>query len=255
MSAQATDFNRGAIRPMECISEGWQLVKEQYWLMLGITFVGLILGSLVPLGIILGAMMCGIHMCLFALMRRQQFEFNLLFKGFDLFVPSLIVTAIQIVPMIIVIVPLYIVFMVLFIAGSAAGNSPEMGFAMIGVMLVFYVVVIAVSLAIHLFFMFAYQLVADRQMNGVDACKLSAKAVMGNFGGAVGLLFLNALLSIIGVFACYVGAILYLPISFAATDVAYRQVFPEIDPTANAQSPYNPPPQYPNYGQHYPPQQ
>ncbi len=78
---------------------------------------------------------------------------------------------------------------------------------------------------------------------------------MGNFGGAVGLLLLNALLGLISLLACYVGVFFYLPISLAAMDVAYRQVFPEVDPIANAQSPYNPPPQYPNYGQHYPPQQ
>ena len=37
MDASNLPFNRDAIRPFECWSAGWQLVKDQYWLMIGMT--------------------------------------------------------------------------------------------------------------------------------------------------------------------------------------------------------------------------
>lgn len=259
MSAQPTDFNRGAIKPIECFSAGWAMIKNDYWLMVGVCFVGIMIGSVVPMGIILGPMMCGIHLCLLAIMRRERVEFALLFKGFDYFVPSLIATLIQVVPMLVILVPAYIIFIGAFIAaGAAAGNSrngeppPEVALALFGGMALFVLVVLVVSAVVGLLFLFVYQLIVDRKLSGWDACKTSARAVMGNIGGALGLLVINMLLGIVGVMLCYVGAILVLPISFAAFDVAYRRVFPEM--AMNAPPHYAPPPA-PDYGQYYPPGQ
>ena len=54
------EFQTGVIRPIECMKEGWDLIKDQYWLILGITTVGMLIGSFIPLGIGIGAMFCGI---------------------------------------------------------------------------------------------------------------------------------------------------------------------------------------------------
>jgi uncharacterized membrane protein len=223
--------------------------------MVGIVLIGMLVGSIAPFGILMGPMMCGIHLCIFALMRNEQVSFNLLFKGFDYFVQSLIATLVQIVPVMVLLVPAYVVFgIVMGIAAAAADNSdpgPEFvaAFAVgIGLFLLF---VMLLAVAVGTFFMFTYQLIADRKLSGFDACKLSAKAALGNLGGALGLMILSGLLGIVGALFCYVGAILVMPISFAAFDVAYRQVFPSV---AVGPSPYTPPPQYPDYGAHYPPQ-
>ncbi|HUS09425.1 MAG TPA: hypothetical protein VMZ30_03080, partial [Pyrinomonadaceae bacterium] len=55
-------FNRNAVQPIECIKSGWDLIKSQYWLFVGMTVVGVIIGSVVPLGILMGPMMCGIYL-------------------------------------------------------------------------------------------------------------------------------------------------------------------------------------------------
>ena len=55
-------FNRNAVRPMECLREGFDLVKDRYWLFVGICFVAILVGSAVPLGILMGPMMCGLYM-------------------------------------------------------------------------------------------------------------------------------------------------------------------------------------------------
>src|SRR5437588_9796822 len=97
MTPNPMEFRRGAIAPMECIKEGWALIKDQFWLFLGITVVGLLIGGLVPI-VLFGPMMVGIFLCLQQRQRHQPVEFGLLFKGFDQFVPALIVAALKIVP-------------------------------------------------------------------------------------------------------------------------------------------------------------
>ena len=242
MSAQAAEFRKGAIRPLECLSAGWQLVKEKYWLMVGITAVAMIVGSLGPFGVLMGPMMCGIHLCVFALMRNEEISFNLLFKGFDFFVQSLIATLVQVVPVLVIVVPFSIIFGVAaaLMGASSGGRDPGPEFA-IGLLVgyaLFFVLIMAVSLVVGTLFMFVFQLIADRRLSGLDACKVSAKAALANIGGAIGLIALNMLLGLAGVLLCYVGAFLLLPIGIAAMDVAYRQVFP---PSPAAPGPYAPP--------------
>ena len=37
-------FNRGAIRPVECVKEGWELIKNDYWLLFAVALVGGLIG-------------------------------------------------------------------------------------------------------------------------------------------------------------------------------------------------------------------
>jgi TonB family protein len=69
-------------------------------------------------------------------------------------------------------------------------------------------------------------LIAERKMNGLDAVKLGFRAVLGNFFGVLLLVILEVLLVLAGMMLFYVGALLVLPVIFAARIVAYRQVFP-----------------------------
>src|SRR5687767_4935573 len=103
----ATPFRRGVVQPMVCLKSGWALIKDQYWLFVGMSFVGILLGSLVPFGIMLGPMMCGIYLSLFQLRRSQRVEFGNLFKGFDYFGESIIATLLHYVPIVIIIIPFY----------------------------------------------------------------------------------------------------------------------------------------------------
>jgi uncharacterized membrane protein len=252
VNGQVINFNHNAIRPVECFSAGWQLIKNEYWLFLGLSFVAIVIGSVAPFAILLGPMMCGLHMCLLAKMRNEPVSFNLLFKGFDFFGPSLIATLIQVVPIFAVVIVSYVVFIVFFLAagaaGAAGGEGAAAGVAVFGI-IIFVLVVVALALAVGLAFIFIYPLIVDHKLSGFDACKTSAKAVMANFGGALGLMLMQALVGLVGALACYVGAFFVMPIGFAATAVAYRQVFPP-----GQQAPpqhYAPPPQYPDYGGYY----
>jgi uncharacterized membrane protein len=234
MNRNVLDFERGVIRPVACLKGGWALIKDQYWLFLGIILVGVIIMSAVPF-VLIGPMMVGMYLCLFRRMRGEPVEFGDLFKGFDSFIQGLIAAAIQMVPIIVVMVPLYLIFLaVMFTSMPRSGRTmdPSEGsafvFRIIGLELVFFVIIMAMSVVVGIFFMFAFPLIADRKLSGLDAVKTSVKAGMANFGGILGLLLLVAGLGTVGALCCYVGAIFIMPISFASYAVAYRAVFPEL---------------------------
>jgi len=242
MTPEQADFRAGVIKPVECIKEGWALIKDQYWLFFGITLVGMLIGGAVPI-VLLGPMMSGIFLCLFQRQRHEPVEFGTLFKGFDYFVPSLIVALIKVIPVIILMIPYYIFMMaVMFKTMPRGGNpSPEdtsaFFMSFFGIEIVFVVVVVAVSMLIEIFFIFAFPLVVDRKLSGLDAVKLSFRAGKANFGGVFGLLLLNAGLGIVGILCCIVGAYFYLPVSIAAMSVAYRRVFPDVSQTFSGPPP------------------
>ncbi|MFN2577880.1 MAG: hypothetical protein ABR607_09360 [Pyrinomonadaceae bacterium] len=236
MNADLLEFRRGVIAPVECIKEGWNLIKDQYWLFFGISFVGILIGGAVPI-VLLGPMMAGIFLCLLQKQRGRPVEFGTLFKGFEQFVPGLVVAVLKLVPLFVVLVPYYIFLIAMMATSMPRGGSasPEESrqfmLSFFGVEIVFFVVIIVMSILIEIFFMFAFPLVADRNLTGLDAVKLSFRAGKANIGGVFGLILLNVLLSVVGVLCCFVGLYFYLPVAFASQAVAYRRVFPDIAPT------------------------
>jgi hypothetical protein len=225
------EFKRNAVDPVECIKGGWNLIRSQYWLFVGMTVVGIIIGSVVPLGILMGPMMCGIYLAIFQTRRGQPIEFGLLFKGFDYFGDAVIATLLHMIPMFLIIVPSYILFyvgMFATIAASSAGNgepNPAALLGFMGVFLIFVLVIMVVLIVLSVIFTFAYPLIVDRRMSGLEAVKLSIRAAFANFWRLLGMLLLTGLLTFVGVLFCYVGAFLVMPISFAAIAMAYEQVF------------------------------
>lgn len=235
MNPDSREFNRSAVRPFACLREAWLLVKDDYWLFLGITLVGLLLGGVGGL-ILSGPMMCGIHLCLLRREREQAVSFNNLFQGFDYFAHSLIATLVMAAPMFLLILGSYLVAGVgmigVFVALGKDNGGPPDPAVIWGALSVGGAVVlgsILISILLKALFIFVFPLIVDRQLGGVEAVRLSIKAAWANFGGVLGLVVLNELLGLAGVMACYVGAILVLPLNFALMAIAYRHVFPVDD--------------------------
>jgi len=242
MNANQSEFHSAAVAPFECLKAGWAIIKDRYWLFLGATLLALLIGGVVPI-VLIGPMMCGLYLCLLGKMRGEQVQFEMLFKGFDYFVPALIAAVIQLVPIMIILLPAEAVFMIFTFAvmphDHAARNAglPPIFFV---VLAIFIFLAVIVSIAIHILFLFAYPLIVDRGLSGWDAIKTSARASLKNFGGLLGLVLLNTGLSILGLIACYVGIFFVMPITFAAYAAAYRQVFPDLP--GRFASPPPPPP-------------
>lgn len=228
-TSDTIQFRRGIVQPIECLKAGHELVRSQYWLFVGITAVGMIIASLVPLGILMGPMMCGIYLTLFKQRRGQPIEFGDLFKGFDYFGESLIAALLHMVPIFLIIVPTYIFFYISMFAMMAAqgGGEPDLAIFLgfFGFWAIVWILLMVVLILVSIIFTFAYPLIADRHLSGIEAVKLSMKAALANFWGLLGLMLLSALLSFAGVLLCYVGAFLVMPITFGAIAVAYEQVF------------------------------
>ena len=239
-------FKRNAVRPMECFSEGYKLIKDRYWFFVGLCFIVILVGSAVPFGILMGPMMCGLFMTFFMKRTGQPIEFNTLFKGFDHFGQSIIATLIHVVPVVIIIVPAYLLFYLGFfvtMAASASGDQPNPAamFGFLGFMVVFWLAIVVIIVVISIAFTFSYPLIVDRHLQGMDAVKLSARAAMANFWKLLGLSLLSGLLGFLGVLLCYVGVFFVFPISYSAVAVAYEQVFGISNAPAKPNMPPPPP--------------
>lgn len=216
-------FRTGVIHPVECIKESWELIKQDYWLFLGICLLGMVGGSIAPLGILMGPMMCGVYYCYFTRMGGKEVRFELLLKGFDHFLQSFIATMVQIIPIILLVIPVDLVLFFTIFSQIRRNSDPTFIFLPImGTM----ITSIVIGALISIFFIFAFPLIVDKGLSGIDAVKLSVRATLANLGGIFGLMLLCGLMSLAGVLACYVGAILVLPITFGAYAVAYRKIFP-----------------------------
>lgn len=234
-------FRRGAVEPVACVKAGWELIKDRIWLFVGMSVVAMLLGNMVPFGLILGPMMCGIYLALFHVRRGQSIEFGLLFKGFDYFGDSVVATLIHYVPMYIIIMPVYVVYFAgVFIIMPRQGGDPDPGtmFSFLAVIFVMMMVMLILVMLLSILFTFSYPLIVDRKLSGIDAVKLSAKAALANFVQLLGLWILNGIVLFIGILLCYVGMFLAFPITVGAIATAYEQVFG----LAEAQGPNLPPP-------------
>jgi hypothetical protein len=228
---------RVAIHPFRCLSEASHLIADRYLHFVGLAAVAYVLGALTPMTILLGSMMCGLSLCYFNRMRGDEASFDVLFKGFDYFVESLIATLIVFAVMMVFFIPLYVIFLLSFLSlalfrGAHFGNPPPAGggpeiFALFGMMAVFYLVVLVVMLILSTLTAFVYPLIVDRKLKAIPALKLSLKAVMTNFWGMLGLTLLNSIIAGLAYLCCILPTFLVLPITFGANIVAYRRVFPD----------------------------
>ncbi len=230
MTDPQTAFDRVPIRPMDCLSESWNLLSGQYWIFFSICLVGLLLQSFVPMNILTGPMMCGIFIAWFALMRGETITFEMLFKGFDFFGPSLIVSLILVAVVLVVMIPAYALLFAGIAIGAAAGQeTPEiMGFAVLLSSTIFMLVILTVMTVIMTLFIFVYALIADRKLKAIPAMKTSAAAAWANLGGVLGLLGLTSSIATIASIFCIIPVFFVTPWLFGAIGIGYRRIFPEI---------------------------
>ncbi len=213
------------IEPIDLYKRSFALIGDQYWLFLGIAVVGVILGSIVPFGVLLGPMMVGIYLCFIDRERGKPVEFGTLFKGFDYFANSFIAVLIMIGVSLLVMIPLMIIMSVamIFVMPSNGGGQAS-PLALLVVLFSYLVLLIAVFL-VQLPFLFTFQLIAERGLTGPQAIGLSIKGVQKNLVGCVILALVAGLLSILASMACILPAFFLMPITLGVLFLAYRDIF------------------------------
>ena len=233
MSGNQIEFRTDRVSSREMFSEARTLISGHFWIMVGICFLGILIGGVAPMGVLMGPMMCGIFMCYFAMMRNEEPTFSLLFQGFDVFMESLVAMLIQLGVSIGVMVLSFGVLIVggLALRAAAAGGQPggnpeaAMGVLAIGIFL-FYGLIIGVSILVGALFAFTWPLIVDHHLSGLEAVKLSARAALANFGNVFRLMILNAVVAGVAAILCYLPVFLVLPIVFGSQAMLYRRIFP-----------------------------
>ena len=214
-----------SLSPVDLYKRSFALIKEQYWLFLGISIVGILIGSIIPFAILLGPMLVGIYLCFIDLEQGEKVEFGTLFKGFDLFVNALVATLIAIGVSLIVIIPMVILMMVGMFTMLPPGDGNEMSVTLIPFMLLFYALLFIAILLIQLPFLFAFQLIADKKLTGPEAVMTSFRGVRKNFVGCVLLAASVGVASLLATLACYIPVFFLTPLHFGVFYLAYRDVF------------------------------
>jgi hypothetical protein len=246
-----TEFRKGVIDASACISEGWNFIKSNYWLFVGMIVVETIIviaanfvpyaGDLINI-IVGGALICGIYIALLAQRRGENVPFSLMFEGFSRVVPATLVQIISAIPLI-----LLGLAAVSFIPMPPAlapdgGNIAEVQAAIFNrsflvPAIISGLVALLISIITNLLLFFALPLVADRDAPIGEALRLSVAAGLNNIGGLIVLFIFEILLAFAGALACGVGVIFVLPVIYAANIAAYKRVFPDENPQSNGEPP------------------
>jgi hypothetical protein len=230
-----TQFRTGVISPVECVKEGFERIKKDYWLLFAISLVGALIGG-ATMYILGGAMFCGIFIAYLRAIDGKPVTFDDLWKGMNYFGPGLVVILIIVVPVFAYYIFVYLTLIAAIVGGAQGGEAGMVG-ALVVIGLIDLVVLIAM-VSFHTLLMFAFPLLVDRNLGAIDAIKTSAGAVWQNLGGVVGLIVVNFGLMLLGYLALCIGMYFVIPIMIAGNAVAYRRVFPSLEMRPNL----NPPP-------------
>jgi hypothetical protein len=229
-------FHPSAIDASDCISVAWNIVKNNYGLFLGISLLAMVLMSCLPcVNIFLaGPIMGGVFYCFLKAMRNEQVEFGEMFKGFENFVPLMVIGIIQAIPEIMAQGIRISVNVADFGLKNAdrtlyqADPSRLLASGLVLFLIVAGFTIFVVGFAIRISLFFALPLVIEHRLGVGDAIKLSARAAWSNIGGLILLSILEFLIALAGLLMLCVGVFLVMPILFCANAVAYRQVFPDL---------------------------
>lgn len=251
----------GAINPGDCIGGAWNLVTRQFWTYIGIGLVTLIMIGCIPFvgSILFGPVLGGFYYFVLRDMRDEPVDFGMMFKGFEKFVPLMLVGLIQAAPSLIATILQYTVDLARIAGGDVGGRDanfyqPGSDALFAGLSMGILVVVIVLSIlgaVWSVVLSFAIPLVMEHDLGVADALLTSLKAALSNAGGLIVLIILEALVAILGVIALCIGIFVAMPVIYAANVFAYRMVFPFFDrPNINMTPP--PPTEYGGtYGTNY----
>ncbi|HMU33930.1 MAG TPA: hypothetical protein PKC89_08705 [Pyrinomonadaceae bacterium] len=224
-------FTVGQIRPIDCVKEGFDLIKQDYWLLFAITIIGIFIAGF-SFYILIGAMVCGIMTAYFRVFDGGRANFDDLWKGFGYIGKSAVAVILILVPGLIYGVVLLLTIYLPLVAMAISGGkiSPDELLPVLLGALIVDVIVAFLMVTFHSLMMFVFPLIVEHGLSSWDAVKLSARATFKNLSGVAGLIAVNIGIGLLGYLAFCVGIYLAVPILMATNLVAYRQVFPKNAP-------------------------
>ncbi len=228
---QNTEFTSGQIHPIKCVKEAWALIKDEYWILFAVSVLGAMIGG-VSMYVLIGPMVCGIIYAYLKKIDGGKVTLDDLWVGFKYFKPSLLVTVLIVVPLVVWMVfifsTIYLPIIMTAVSGPKANTDELLTVAVVA--LVIDVIVGFVMVCFHSLLIFCFPLIVDRQLTSMESIKLSARAVMKNLSGIGGLVAVNMGMALAGEAAFCVGLYLVIPVITATNVVAFRKVFPANTP-------------------------
>ena len=173
----------------DCIGRGWELVKNNFWLLVGASFlINLIIGAV---GIIAGPLMGGLYWLFLKRIRGEPAQLGDAFAGFSKGF-----------------LPLFLAYLVILLLGLLG-------------------VVCCVLPGIYLLvgWMFALPLIIDKKLDFWPAMELSRKVVTRHWWLLFGFVLLCVLVRLLGLLACCIGVWVAMPVTTAALLYAYEDIF------------------------------
>lgn len=241
---------RSAVDAGGSISNAWEVIKQRYWMFVGIAFLTFIMTSYLYCisWFIMGPVMAGVYFVVFRAMRGEAVEFGMMFKGFEKFVPLMVVGLIQSIPRIlgdllgIAANFAQIAMMPLLDGNRDFFQSSQAPFAITGAIIVIFIIVmiafIVFAFAWRVAFFCAIPLMLEHDLTPGEAVKLSMRAGFSNVGGLVLLITLEGFIVLGGVLLFCVGIFfISIPIMYVADAFAYRLIFPHFERNLNMSPP------------------
>ncbi len=182
-----------------CFKRAWELVKENFWLLVAATLVAYLIASgggipyIGPLiGLIVGGpMMGGYWLFVLKRIRNEPLNFADVFLGFS------------------------IAFVPLMLAYLVSNLLTAFGF--------FLCILPGIYLGVS--WVFTIPLVIDKNLDFWPAMELSRKVVTKHWWAVFGLVIVYGLVVVAGIIACCIGVIVTLPIAGAMLMYAYEDIF------------------------------
>ena len=182
-----------------CISRSWELLKSDFWAIVGVSFVVIVimvvagaipfLGYLVSL-LLSGVFYGGLYFYYLKKIRGQPAELGDAFSGFSGALGPLVLTTLLVT----------LLTMVGFVCLILPG------------------IYLAVS------YSFAYLLVIDRKMEFWAAMEVSRRVITAQWWRMLGLLILGFIIAVLGVLGLFVGLFITVPIFIGALVYAYESL-------------------------------
>jgi uncharacterized membrane protein len=211
-----------------CISRAWDLVKNNFWTCVGVSFLVMTILFAYNYGV---SLLTGPTMD--EMMRHRHITLNGVFIiGWTSILGAPVYTVLM--------AGLYNYFLKLIRAESPtlgdafAGFGPSLGqLVLLGlveaiVVLVGYALCFIPGLYLNVAWFFAMPLVIDRRMDCWSALELSRKTVSKHWFAVFGFFIVFGLLAISGILACFLGLLVTMPIGVAALMYGYERIFSEI---------------------------
>jgi len=216
------DFDIG-----DCISRGWELVKKNFWPVVGVNF-------LVFLVITVFNQLTGLitRPIFNAMIQQHQFSAG----G----IAVILLVAVLGAPVYMILIAGLNKFFLKLIRGEQAwvgdafsGFGPMTGqLILLGLVantlcLIGYALCVIPGIFLQVAWLFSVVLVIDRQMDFWDAMELSRKMVCKHWWLVFGFFIVYSLVVVAGIIACCVGILVTMPIGIAAMLYAYENIFGE----------------------------